>query len=334
MKKPKPYLALLLVLGILLLISIYISGKKGARHVDLGAFFFEKVSAPIPPEEKLEVPIEQDSLMEMDRVDRYLNDSITPFRMSDTPIRFLREVRKRNSQNLIRNGNLDQAEAVSSQYRSLLKRFIHLSDSLNLPMDISRKEFFKRWKSATRKEKGKAKVWSFFFQRRLSLGRAFKLYKKQLELIVSTERVIQEQKRHLPELYCYMNDLENLDGRDLPIYVISYAKVFSGRGRSVAGMALFATYKGLFTSASPNFVQSYPALVQKKNALSVHLRKGVSGAILSHELGHLYYLYHHWDEYLQYRETRHRDYRRGGHGLTDPSGQAAEMAERGIMPES
>ncbi|MDW3652163.1 MAG: hypothetical protein R8P61_34125 [Bacteroidia bacterium] len=325
MKKRNTYLALLITLVVLLFISIYLSNKKGARHVELGAFFFEKVS-DLPP-------VDNDSLVEMQLIDRYLNDSITPFSDSKTPLRFLKKIRKRNAENLIRNGNLDQAEEISSQYQSLLKRFMHLSDSLDLPMDISRKEFFKRWNSVAKNQKGKGRVWTFFFQRRLSLGRAFKMYKKQLELILSTERVIREQKEHLPELYCYMNSLQNLDGTDLPVYVISYPKVFSGRGRSVAGMALFATYKGLFTSASPNFVQSYPGLIQKKNALSIHLKKGVSGSILSHELGHLYYLYHNWDEYLHYRESRHRDYRKGGHGLTDPSGQAAEMAEKGIMPD-
>ncbi|MEL6255502.1 MAG: hypothetical protein AAFR87_26085 [Bacteroidota bacterium] len=324
MKKRKPYLALFIILGILLLISIYLSNKKGARHVDLGAFFFEKVS---------DIPLEQDSLIEMQEIDQYLNDSISPYRVSETPLRFLQKIRMRNSANLIRNGNLDQAEEVSSQYQFLLKRFMHLSDSLDLPMDISRKEFFQKWKSVPKKQKGKGKVWSFFFQRRLKLGRAFKLYKSQLELILSTERVIQEQKKHLPELYCYMNSLKNMDSTDLPVYVISYPKVFSGTGRSVAGLALFATYQGLFTSASPDFLQSYPVLIGKKNALSVHLRKGVSGAILSHEFGHLYYLYHHWDEYLAYRESSPRYFRRGGHGLTDPSGQAAEKAERGIMPE-
>jgi len=324
MKKPKPYLALLIILGILLLLSIYLSNQEGARHVDLGAFFAEKESS---------FTFDQDTLVEIQEIDRYLNDSITLYSDSEIPFRFLEKVRKRNAENLIRNGNLDQAEQVSQQYRFLLKRFMRMSDSLNLPMDISRKEFFKNWKSVSKKEGKKGRIWTFFFQRRLKLGRAFKLYKKQLELILATERVILEQKRHLPELYRFMNNLVNLDGNELPVYVISYSKVFSGRGRSVAGMALFATYKGLFTSASPNFVQSYPGLIQKKNALSVHLQKGVTGAILSHEFGHLYYLYHHWDEYLEYRESRPRDYRRGGHGLTDPSGQAADKAERGIMPE-
>ena len=98
MKKRKSHIAVFVVLGILLLFSIYLSKKKAARQLDLGAFFFEKVSSPKPDPDIPDFSLDQDSLMEMERVDRFIHDSISPFQLSKTPLRFLREVRKRNSE--------------------------------------------------------------------------------------------------------------------------------------------------------------------------------------------------------------------------------------------
>ncbi len=67
-------------------------------------------------------------------------------------------------------------------------------------------------------------------------------------------------------------------------------------------------------------------------ALAVFVEVGSPGAILSHEYGHLYYLYHHWETYTEYMEKMGKHYQVGGHGKGDASGIAAELAEAGKMP--
>ena len=47
---------------------------------------------------------------------------------------------------------------------------------------------------------------------------------------------------------------------------------------------------------------------------------------------YLYYLYHHWDQYMDFIKEKGSGYVLGGHGTGDPSGEAAVLAELGEMP--
>lgn len=333
MKKRDYFLLLGLVFSILVCVSVKLSERTKTKVWDIDWVFFKTKPDSVNKKPTEKIQFDKDSLIELQVIDKYLNDSKSPFSNTNIPLGFIKKVRDKNAKTLIRNGNLEQVEKVSSEYQLLLEDFMQVCDSLDLPMEISKKECFQRWKSTAQYPRGKGRVWSSFFQRRLTLRRAYKEFRKQVELIFSTERVIWEQKKHFPELYQHMNSLNNLDGTPLPIYIISYPKVIAGRGQQVAGLAMFGKYKGLLTSASPEQMESYPGLIGRKNALAVHLQKGVAGTVLSHEFGHLFYLYYHWYEYLNYIQSRPGDYRRGGHGITDPSGQAAEMAENGMLPK-
>lgn len=55
--------------------------------------------------------------------------------------------------------------------------------------------------------------------------------------------------------------------------------------------------------------------------------------MLSHEFGHILYLYHHWENYQKYIEDKGENYKFGGHSAGDPNGKAADLAENGKMPD-
>jgi len=154
-----------------------------------------------------------------------------------------------------------------------------------------------------------------------------------LELVLATEIVLAEQQKHLPRLFEEMQYLINMDGSPLDIYIFSYAKIQSYTTFELVGLTTIIQYKGYFTSCSPKFQANFPQLACRENAVAIHLKKGVKGDILSHEFGHLHYLYNNWTEYKKYISKKGDDYVIGGHGEFDPSGISARIAESGKMPE-
>lgn len=245
---------------------------------------------------------------------------------SDNLNHFLDQVKKRNAQNQIKNGNLREARAALDQYDLLLKSFCQLQDSLGVTSTINRTAFYSK-----HKENGKLD-WKTYQKKRIKLKRNFKYCKKHLRLVLSTEMSIWEQKEHFPTLAEKMNKLYNLDGSLLPIYVFSYPKLFYNQREKVVGLAIIIKYKGFFTSLSPKLKKQFPKLHGKNKALAIHLESDAGGQILSHEFGHLFYLYNHWQEYQSYISSQKDGYKLGGHGLNDPSGKAATRAENGLMP--
>jgi len=333
MKKRVYFLVWAMTLGMLAFVSLKLSERDKIPLLDVNLVFFNKESpSPKYENERIAIYEDNDTLIELRGIDKLLNDSNALFSSTKIPMEFIKKLKEKNSKTSIRNGNLHEAEKTSTEYHVLLKQFKHVCDSLDLPMDISRKACFKHWKSLAEPPQRKGEVWNFFFQRRLQLKKAFKVYKEQLELMISTERVIHEQKDHFPDLYERMNSLTNLDGTSLAVYIISYPKVFARSGQSVSGLTFFCIYQGLLTSLSPQLTAKYPELIGKKNSFTVHLKQGVEGKVLSHEFGHLYYLYHNWNDYLLFLRTRPVDYSFGGHGPNDPSGNAADLAEKGTLP--
>ncbi|MEM1119874.1 MAG: hypothetical protein AAGJ18_05460, partial [Bacteroidota bacterium] len=151
---------------------------------------------------------------------------------------------------------------------------------------------------------------------------------------LSTEIAMILQEDHFPELTASMNQLVNLDSSPLNIMVYSNNKLSipEKQGNLIAGLSIISKCDNLFTSGSPAVRNAYPGLRGSNKGLTVHLRLFEDGVTLSHELGHLYYLYYKWEEYVAYIQRKGKDYEPGGHGPGDPSGIAAKMTEEGKMP--
>ncbi|MEZ4848966.1 MAG: hypothetical protein R3B93_10200 [Bacteroidia bacterium] len=306
-----------LILTLMLLIlrgedSLELIEKNRTIHSDKELVFFKK--------EEFDIQIYED-LPENDSLPMYI----------DIPMDFLNQVRENNSRVMIRNGNLAKAEVLAKEYQLYLGKYRRLCTIHGLSQEIKKTDFFALRNDFPFDEN--QKLWKKIKIQRKELKKLNNLYQKHLRLTVSTENVIRRQKIHFPELTERMSKLCNFNLNMLPVYVFTYSRLSIPGQDNIVGISTIIEHEGLFTSDSPDFRQKYPRLNGKKWALSVHLKRGVSGKILSHELGHLYYLYHHWEEYKDYIEGQGQYYMMGGHGENDPSGAAAELAEKRILPK-
>lgn len=299
---------------------------EGKETVETTIITFKKLRGG-----KKRIPIYQKKPAHLKAFEQYLSNTFSPFENVEIPIRFLDSVHQRNRLQLIKNGNYEETILAICQQDSLQQQFFHIIDSLGVALDISRKDFLKS--RAQHSHHLNKALWQRLHRKKSELEEAFRQSMKFMKLLLATELTIFQQSTHLPELAAYMNDLQNRDGTDLPIYIFSYKRLFDGESERTKGLAICILSQGLITSESPIFNARYPALRSKAGALTVHLESGADGTVLSHEFGHLYYLYNHWREYQRYIQTQKGRYVIGGHGIGDPCGKAAILAENGIMPE-
>lgn len=261
-------------------------------------------------------------------VELYLESGHQPFVKSSTPKAFIRKLKQRNELFQIRNGHLCSLEEAYDVFQNHLQRLRSFTEALGVSWDVSRKDF-------NRQKGGDLCDWSLLKQMRTSLSKAFKAFKKELVLAYATELALIHQYIHNPLLFDALNKLDNLDGNALPTYVFSRRSLPDQKAEllQVEGLVVMSQYQGLLSSDTPQIRRSYPHFIGEPNALSVFLEMGSPGALVSHEFGHLYFLYHHWEDYMEYVLAKGKNYQIGGHGHGDPNGEAAELAEHGKMPD-
>lgn len=264
----------------------------------------------------------------MGAVEVYLRINLSPYTISLTPQSFIEQLAERNRQFLIRNGGLPKLKKAFCDYQEELRKLKQLTAALGVPLEATKKDF-----SQLRAEQ--LCDWSLIRQMRKTLWKSFRRFKSVLSITYETEITLLAQYIHNPGLFEAVNNLVNLDGSSLPVYV--YARpAFFGSSSSLphlAGIVIMSQQEGLFSSDTPAIRSEYPGLVGHEGALTVFVGVQAPGLTLSHEFGHLHYLYHHWEDYTDYMKEMGRRYQVGGHGAGDPSGLAAELAEKGKLPD-
>lgn len=260
-------------------------------------------------------------------VEVYLQVTTTPYITSLTPSYFIDRLEERNRKFLIRNGATTALKKTYQHYHDQLEKLKHLTAALGVPVEATRKDF-------AQLQGAQICDWSLIRQMRRTLWKSFRRFKTELSIAYETEVVLLAQFIHNYCLFEAVNDLVNLDGSTLPVYVYTRPAFFGSQPKlqHLSGMVVMSQQYGLFSSDTPGIRRSHPHFVGHKNALTVIVQVRAPGAILSHEFGHLYYLYHHWEEYKGYMEKMGNRYQVGGHGIGDASGKAAELAEEGKMP--
>ena len=261
----------------------------------------------------------------------YLEYADSPFQPLSDITAFLSGIRQKNLTGRIRNGNVPESIRQLETLKGSLGEFQRYAESLKLPPDISRKDFKVLFPADGHTLK--SRHWNYFKQQKRSVEKDFRNFRFLLELTYSTELAIWQQEVHLPELHQAICLFKNLDGSDLPVYVITCPRITIDPVNRIVGMAMFVQYNGLFTSVSPALERKYPQLPGRESALTVYLAMQAGGKVLSHEFGHLFYLYHHWNDYTAYILARGSGYEFGSHEEGDPSGKAALRAESGVMPD-
>lgn len=221
--------------------------------------------------------------------------------------------------------------ALLSNYQAFqqqLGRLKSLTTSLGIPMTARKRDF-------NSQQADQLCDWSLIKQMRRALWKSFRKFKRSMRVAYNTEVILISQYLHNYCLFEAVNALANLDGSPLPIYVHSKNQLFQHQPQlsHLNGIVVVGRQNGLFSSDTPSIREDYPGLVGKVGALTVFVEAGAPASILSHEYGHLYYLYHHWDSYTTYMKSMGHRYQIGGHGASDLSGKAAELAEQGKMPE-
>lgn len=261
-------------------------------------------------------------------VEVYLQLTTTPYIMSLTPKYFLDRLEERNEKFLIRNGCISPLRKAFHMYERQLTRLKQLTTALGLPLEATKRDF---------SELTGEQIcdWSLIRQMRKSLWRSFRQFKRELLTAYQTEVVLLAQYLHNVRLFEAVNSLQNLDGSVLPIYVYARPSLFDSEPnlQHLSGMVVLSRQGGLFSSNTPTIRRDHPDFIGHDRALAVFVEAGAEGAVLSHEFGHLFYLYHHWETYTEYMEKMGRRYQVGGHGAGDASGIAAELAEKGKMPD-
>ncbi|NRB51992.1 MAG: hypothetical protein HRU41_30245 [Saprospiraceae bacterium] len=261
-------------------------------------------------------------------VEVYLQTTTTPYIISLTPQYFLDRLAERNSKFLIRNGCITSLKESFHNYQRQLNKLKQLTAALGVSIEAKKKDL-------TQHKGAGICDWSLIRQMRRTLWKSFRRFKSELSAAYETEVILLAQFIHNPSLFEAVNSLVNLDGSNLPIYVHTRPAFFGSQAilQHLSGMVVMSQQGGLFSSDTPAIRQGHPHFVGHKDALTVIVQVRAPGAILSHEYGHLYYLYHHWEAYTEYMEQMGPRYQVGGHGSGDASGIAAELAEKGEMPD-
>ncbi|MBX2876445.1 MAG: hypothetical protein KTR30_30275 [Saprospiraceae bacterium] len=261
-------------------------------------------------------------------VEVYLRITTTPYITSITPSYFIDQLQERNKLFLIRNGSLANLEKAFSKYKEDLNKLKQLTLALGVPLEATKRDY----RALTGEQ---ICDWSLLRQKRKALWKSFRLFKQELSVAYETEVVLLGQYLHNRRLFEVLNSLANLDGSALPIYVCARPALFDSEPhlQHLSGLVVLSRQAGLFSSDTPSIRRDHPNFVGRPRALAVFVEIGSSGSILSHEYGHLYYLYHHWEAYTEYMEKMGHRYEIGGHGPGDGSGLAAELAEEGKMPD-
>ena len=277
-------------------------------------------------------PIHFDITREMDVALKYAQTSVDPMKRNMSVDQFLDRYYPYFETRLMQNGDVAYLKFYHEKYLQTLEECLDLVSGKPLEFATTRKAFFKNSTLETRKEK--RLFWRKFDSKRNELVANFFRFREYIIPAVSTEISMILQEEHFPDLALSMNNLENLDGTPLVVTIYSnqYLSIPERKNATIAGLSIISKCQDIFTSGSPAVRDAYPGLRGSNKGLTVHLRLFEDGITLSHELGHLYYLYHKWEEYVQYIRIKGKDYEPGGHGPDDPSGLAARMTEEGIMP--
>lgn len=261
-------------------------------------------------------------------VEVYLQLSTSPYIKSLTPNYFIDRLEARNEQFLIRNGSVAHLKKAFHAYEQNLTKLEQLTAALGVAVEAQKRDF-------SELTGDQICDWSLIRQMRKNLWRSFRQFKRELSTAYQTEVVLIAQYVHNVCLFEAVNSLHNVDGSVLPTYVYVRPSLFDGQPRlqHLRGMVVLSRKEGLFSSDTPTIRRDHPDFVGHERALAVFVEAGADGSILSHEFGHLYYLYHHWEDYTKYMERMGNRYQVGGHGTGDASGKAAELAEEGKMPD-
>jgi len=269
---------------------------------------------------------------EMDDILRYANSRMDPLKRNLKTDQFLKRYLPYSDTRLMKNGDIAYLDFYYNKYLVTLKECLAIANPQSLKFVTSRSEFFKTSTLASRKEK--RQYWRKFNAKRNELIANFFSFREHIIPAVSTEISMILQEEHFPELTRSMNGLENLDGSPLEVTIYSnrILSIPEKQNAAIAGLSIISKCQDIFTSGSPAVREAYPGLRGSNKGLTVHLKLFEDGVTLSHELGHLYYLYYKWEEYIAYIQKKGKDYEPGGHGPGDPSGLAARMTENGKMP--
>ncbi len=277
-------------------------------------------------------PLQFDATREMEIALQYAQTPGTPLKRDMSIDQFLNRYYPYFEAQLMRNGDIAYLKFYYEKYLRTLGECLEIVRGRPLKFETTRRAFFKESKLETRKEK--RMYWREFDAKRNELVANFFHFREYIIPAVSTEISLILQKEHFPELAESMNGLTNLDGTPLEVAIYSnrYLSIPERKNATIAGLSIISKCQNVFTSGSPAVRDAYPGLRGSNKGLTVHLRLFEDGVTLSHELGHLYYLYHKWEEYVSYIQRKGKDYETGGHGPDDPSGLAARMTEEGKMP--
>ncbi len=265
----------------------------------------------------------------LDSVESYLEAVKSPYDLRLTPHLFIKELQNRAVSSLIRNGDLDTLETAYRAYQEKLSKFQLFSQMHRIPRQAKRRTECR----SCHRSQGK---WNSFLKLREQVLASFKNFQLALRNAYQTERLIWSQYQHNPALYQAINSLINLNDQPLPVYVQTRHSLFHEDPglQHLEGMLVVSLKEGAFTSDTPFIRKYHSKFVGREGALAVFLDSEADGATLSHEFGHLYYLYHHWESYMKFIAQQGDAYQIGGHGAGDCSGKAADLAEAGKMPNS
>ncbi|MFK7980529.1 MAG: hypothetical protein AB8G86_11135 [Saprospiraceae bacterium] len=320
-----PKLFLLLLLGIFAETATAQLLQRHTSAIDLVA----EITPQVKDERK---PVQFDVTREMDTALKYAQTSVDPLKRNMSIDQFLNRYYPYFETQLMRNGDIAYLKFYYEKYLRTLGECLDITSEQPLEFVTNKRAFFKQSTFETRKEK--RLYWRKFDTKRNELVANFFRFREYIIPAVSTEISLILQEEHFPELAQSMNNLENLDGTPLEVAIYSNRLLVipTRKNATIAGLSIISKCEDVFTSGSPAVRDAFPGLRGSNKGLTVHLRLFENGVTLSHELGHLYYLYHKWEEYVVYIQRKGKDYETGGHGPDDPSGLAARMTEEGKMP--
>jgi len=316
------------ILSLLLVIGSDVIGQVKSVTVE-SPFLIEEVT----PQFKQEEPTEESILSkEMSNLVNYYQGVVNPIVRDYTMDRFLDKYYPNYEHFRMKNGDIAYLKFYYNKFLVVQKEFRRMAADQNLVYASDRFSFFKESTLSSRKEK--RIFWRNFVKTREELTKRLLKFHQYLMPAISTEIAMKSQKRHFPKLFESMNQLQNLDGSPLEVFIYSNFQLTIPHyeGKPIAGLSIISRCEDIYTSGSPAVRKAYPGLRGSNKGLAVHIKLFEDGRTLSHELGHLYYLYHKWDEYLEYIQQKGKDYQPGGHGADDPSGLAAKMTENGVFP--
>ncbi len=277
-------------------------------------------------------PIQFDPTREMDDLLRFAQARVDPMKRNLKTDQFINRYFPYSETRLMKNGDIYYLKFYYEKYLNTLTECLDIARNQPLEFITSRRDFFKHSTMETRKEK--RIYWRKFDKKRNELIAHFFEFRQYIIPAISTEISMILQEEHLPALTYSMNQMENLDQSPLEVMIYSNRELGlpERKDSRIAGLSIISKCDNVFTSGSPAVRNAYPGLRGSNKGLTVHLRLFEDGVTLSHELGHLYYLYHKWEEYVEYIQRKGKNYEPGGHGPDDPSGLAARMTEEGKMP--